>query len=44
MPLKKGVSPGIIRENIKELLKSGKKKPAAIAAAMRTAGKRKGKG
>ncbi len=41
MPLMKGSSKGVIGENIRELMKSGKKQDQAIAIAMKHAGKGK---
>jgi hypothetical protein len=41
MPLMKGHSKGVIGENIRELMKSGKKQDQAIAIAMKHAGKSK---
>ena len=44
MPLKKGSSKDTISQNIKELKKAGKPQDVAVAAAMNSAGKSKGKG
>lgn len=43
MPLKKGSSRKTIGSNIKELMKSGRKQKQAIAIALSTARKKKGK-
>ena len=39
MPLLKGSSKGVISENIKELMRSGRKQDQAVAIALHTAGK-----
>jgi len=39
MPLKKGRSKKVIRQNIRELVRSGKPQKQAVAAAYRSAGK-----
>ena len=41
MPLKKGSSQAVISTNISEMIKSGHPKDQAIAAAMRSAGRKK---
>lgn len=41
MPLKKGSSQDTIKENIKEMIKSGYSQKQAIAASLRSAGKSK---
>lgn len=43
MPLKKGSSQETISENIREMIRSGHPRNQAIAAAMRSAGKKKKK-
>jgi len=39
MPLLKGSSKGVISENIKELMRTGRKQDQAVAIALHTAGK-----
>jgi len=41
MPLRKGGSDAIIRANIRELIKGGRKQSEAVAMAMQKAGKKK---
>jgi hypothetical protein len=41
MPLKKGKSAKVVRENIKEMVKSGHPRKQAIAASLNKAGKSK---
>ena len=41
MPLLKGESQSVISQNIKELMKTGRKQEQAVAIAMKTAGKAK---
>ena len=43
MPLKKGSSKKVISKNIAEMIKAGHPRDQAIAAAMRSAGKKKKK-
>ena len=44
MPLKKGKSSKVISQNVREMVKAGRPRKQAVAAAMRKAGKpRKGK-
>ena len=43
MPLKKGSGQRVIRSNIREMVKSGRPQKQAIAAAMRSAGKKRRK-
>ena len=44
MPLKKGSSPKVVSQNIREMRASGHPQKVAVAAAMRQAGKAKPKG
>jgi len=43
MPLKKGSGQKVIQSNIREMVKSGRPQKQAIAAAMRSAGKKRKK-
>jgi hypothetical protein len=43
MPMKKGTSNGVVSENIRELMKSGRDQKQAIAIAMSNAGRSKKK-
>jgi hypothetical protein len=43
MPLKKGRSKKVVRENIREMVRAGYPQKRAVAAAMKKAGKARGK-
>jgi len=43
MPLKKGKSQRVVKQNIREMVNAGHPRKQAIAAAMRQAGKSRGK-